>query len=65
MTITNEEAIVKLATINSFDELRQLITQLDVKGTGKLTVLYSGNYFEDILNTNMMAKGLANSLTNI
>jgi hypothetical protein len=43
MGITREQANLRLSKINSPEQLQQLIKELDVTGTGKTTLLWSGS----------------------
>jgi hypothetical protein len=42
MSLTAADAIQRLSRIESEEDLRGLISQLDVKGADGITVLYSG-----------------------
>jgi hypothetical protein len=45
VSISNNEATERLSGIEIVEALRDLISQLDVTGTGDTTVLYNGGEF--------------------
>lgn len=51
MSITSEQAIGRLSGIETVEDLRDLISHLDVTGQGNVTVLYSGGNSRGTVNT--------------